>query len=231
MKRPVQRSHFTLVEMMVAMVILVIMIGILFKFLAGAQDAWSTTRANSEIYENARLFFDIVTRDLQAMVVNDVSGAQINYSVDGLGELNSDSGFKFACVSASGIGTDSSDESILLEVGYQHDESADTIVRYMTSMSEGPVAWNFYDSAAINWAAENSWGPDSAILVKGAKSVTFTAYSDHVTVISNSNASETTKRPAKIEIDVSLYDPRKTGTSGTVIDESLRTFRKTVYLR
>ncbi len=229
MKRPVQRSHFTLVEMMVAMVILVIMIGILFKFLAGAQDAWSTTRANSEIYENARLFFDIVTRDLQAMVVNDVSGAQINYSVDGLGEL--DSGFKFACVSASGIGTDSSDESILLEVGYQHDESAGTIVRYMTSMSEGPEAWNFYDSAAVIWADENSWGPnpDSAILVKGAKSVTFTAYSDHVTVISN--ASETTKRPAKIEIDVSLYDPRKTGTSGTVIDESLRTFRKTVYLR
>lgn len=227
MKRPAQRSHFTLVEMMVAMVILVIMIGILFKFLAGAQDAWSTTRANSEIYENARLFFDIVTRDLQAMVVNDVSGAQINYSVDGLGELNS--GFKFACVSASGIGTDSSDESILLEVGYQHDQIADTIVRYMTSMSEGPAAWNFYDSAAGIWAAEDSWGPDSAILVKGVKSVTFTAYSDHVTVIGN--ASETTKWPAKIEIDVSLYDPRKTGTSGTVIDESLRTFRKTVYLR
>ena len=65
-RRP--ERFFTLIEMLAAMAVLSILMLMLFMFFGSAQKAWSHTEATAEVFENARVIFDIVQRDLQGSV-------------------------------------------------------------------------------------------------------------------------------------------------------------------
>ena len=79
-RRP--ERFFTLIEMLAAMAVLSILMLMLFQFFGSAQKAWSSTEANAEVFENARVIFDIVQRDLQGAVarLNDIPDQNIAFN-------------------------------------------------------------------------------------------------------------------------------------------------------
>jgi len=60
------RPAFTLVELVVAMAIFSLMMMVLINIFSSSQRVWSTTAARNEMFENARIALDIMSRDLQA---------------------------------------------------------------------------------------------------------------------------------------------------------------------
>ncbi len=63
-------ASFTLVEMLVATVILVIMIGILFSITQETSRAWKSTTGNVEVFRNSKTAFDTMTRTLSQATLN-----------------------------------------------------------------------------------------------------------------------------------------------------------------
>lgn len=63
--------HFTLIELMIAMAVLVIMMGFLFQFIISAQRLWSASNNNDVLFEQAQLCFDLLEKDLKAAIVQD----------------------------------------------------------------------------------------------------------------------------------------------------------------
>lgn len=65
-------KHYTLVEIMIAMAILVIMMGFLFQFLNSAQRLWSSTEGSSNTFDQAQIFLQLLENDLRsALYSND----------------------------------------------------------------------------------------------------------------------------------------------------------------
>jgi type II secretory pathway component PulJ len=71
------KRHFTLIELMAAMVVLLIMMGFLFHFIINSQNLWSASERNARIYENAQVFFDLLDRDLGGAMASKVPGQEI----------------------------------------------------------------------------------------------------------------------------------------------------------
>ena len=101
---------FTLIEILAAMAVLSILMLMLFMFFGSAQRAWSQTEATAEVFENGRIIFDILQRDLQSVVArqNDVPGNNIAFS---LASTSSNASLNFVSVGA--------DNGELNEIGYQ----------------------------------------------------------------------------------------------------------------
>ena len=74
-----KKRHFTLVELMAAMAVLVIMMGFLFKFIMSAQTLWSASERNARVYENAQVFFELIGRDLSGAFTSKVPGQEVGF--------------------------------------------------------------------------------------------------------------------------------------------------------
>lgn len=60
-----QSRHFTLLEILVAIAVLVVMMGFIFQFINSALKIWSASKSTSEIFDQAQLVFDMLEHDLQ----------------------------------------------------------------------------------------------------------------------------------------------------------------------
>ena len=215
-----QRRFFTLAELSVAMIVLMLIMYALFRTIAGAQAAWNGSRAMSEIHQNASLALDVITRDLRAMKVSDVEGAKINFSYNGSGTPTS-----FAFVTTSGLGVDpSSDKTQLAEVGYSLSSTDSTLYRWRTTQS-ATAAWNFYEQPPSSWAAGASW-EDSVALATSVESVSFEAYTDSVTKMTAS--SDTYSLPSFVKVSLTLVDERVDAQAQK--KKSRLSFSKTIHL-
>lgn len=221
-----RRLPFTLPELTAALGILMFLMYILFSFFSGAQRIWQQGRANSEIYERANLFFDIVEQDLKAMTVSDQQGARINYWTADMGATTLDpaNGWLIAFVSSSGLGATDTDVSNLIEVAYRYDSSSNTVERFMTRSVDG-AAYDFY----TNWN-NHGWSgtfySDSSILAEGVDAIAFQAYAGGG--VADSTADSTVAVDSAV-VSISLFDPRAGGTADVNIQRTLRTFKKTLY--
>lgn len=74
-------KHYTLVEIMVAMAILVIMMGFLFQFVIGAQRIWSASTRTGSLFEKAQIVFDVLETDLKNAQFSDEPGREIPFYV------------------------------------------------------------------------------------------------------------------------------------------------------
>ena len=63
----IRKRHFTLVELMVAMGVLVIMMGFLFQFTIGAQRIWNASSRQTISFSTAQVVMDVLNDDLQNM--------------------------------------------------------------------------------------------------------------------------------------------------------------------
>lgn len=156
--RPCRRIRFfTLVEIMVAMVVLLILMGFLFKFLWSAQQAWSLSETDSRIYENAQIAMDLICRDLRAAVASDFQGGEIPFWTNNPAAASTAWAQQDVICFAAAVEPHSSDaEADLSEVKYSccTDQTDSTNGKYaywlrrsVTSdkTSSGTCAeWNFY---------------------------------------------------------------------------------------
>lgn len=60
-----------MIELMIAMAILIIMMSFLFQFSISAQRLWSVSNNNDIVFEQAQLCFDLLEKDLKAVIVQD----------------------------------------------------------------------------------------------------------------------------------------------------------------
>jgi prepilin-type N-terminal cleavage/methylation domain-containing protein len=71
------RRAFTLIELLAAMAILVILMGMLFAIIGGAQKAYSLADSNAQIYEKAHVLFEQLSRDLRSAVASSIPGREV----------------------------------------------------------------------------------------------------------------------------------------------------------
>ena len=64
-KIEIPRKYFTLIELMAAMGVFAIIMLIMLSFFSSAQKAWTNCANRGQIYENARIAMDLISRDLQ----------------------------------------------------------------------------------------------------------------------------------------------------------------------
>jgi hypothetical protein len=216
------------------------MMGILVRFVSQAQFAWNQSRTNVRMYEGARLFFDVIGRDLQSMVTSDDPGQQINYSIatfleDGTivnnGELPPD--WFLAFVTASGIGSKTTDPSKLMEIGYSfaNNEITRTMTRSGISSGLGNGYfddWDFLNASAGTWA---NIGPsaESSVVISGVRSVSVQAWSDSLTVVDDA-ADDTAKTPTRVTVTLSFFDPKMEPLPESKQNKSLRTITKMIFI-
>ncbi len=65
-----RKARFTMLELMVSMVLLITVTTLLVRFFANMQKAWRQTMNTALVYEDSRIAFDIITRDLQSAVAH-----------------------------------------------------------------------------------------------------------------------------------------------------------------
>jgi hypothetical protein len=232
-----RRQPFTVVELVVTVAVLIIMMGILVRFVSQAQFAWNQSRTNVRMYEGARLFFDVIGRDLQSMVTSDDLGQTINYSVDN-GELPAD--WFLAFVTASGIGSRTIDPAKIMEVGYSF--ANNEITRTMTrsgviNVGGGPTGnngagyfadWDFLNASAGTWTNPGT-NAESSVVISGVRSVSVQAWSDSLTVVDDA-ADDTTKAPIRVSVTLSFFDPKMEPLPESKQNKSLRTITKTIFI-
>ena len=66
-----RRARFTLIEIMVALAVFAVLMASLMQFFSSAQKIWTTSSSKTEMFENARLALDMITRDLQSTYYSD----------------------------------------------------------------------------------------------------------------------------------------------------------------
>jgi hypothetical protein len=215
-RKKLQRRYFSLPELIVAMTLLLLLMGLLFRFIVQAQKLWQLDETNARIYQNSRTIFNIVGRDLQGMATSDIAGREIYYTT------SSASTNRGAWVTTSGVGVADSDFSKLVEVGYS--VTGNSLERYMTSsgsVASPEVKWNFFNTLPATWGGSSSWG-SSTELASGVESFTITFY--------DSSMSKTTgdgkTKPAMALIEMELFDPDAIVGSTVIATEKERTMRK-----
>ncbi|OGV74249.1 MAG: hypothetical protein A3K19_14145 [Lentisphaerae bacterium RIFOXYB12_FULL_65_16] len=220
-RRAPRRYAFTLLEMLVAMAVLAVVMLILFRFFANVQDAWSVSMNTTELYENARVALDIVTRDLQATVAkaNDIPGQHIRFHQD------SDDKLWFV---TSGDPSDAAKAS-LIEVGYR--------------MSDNQFERAFVDDTNANWniygERDDAHDQDGYLrVVGGVLSESFVCYDSSLTPYTPNNAGNETMLPSMVSVTLKLIDSKSyelwkrlpLAQRPELENKVSRTFRKTIYL-
>lgn len=120
-------NPFTLLELILAMGILAVIMMIMLSFFSAAQKAWMTSSANAEIYENARIAMDLMTRDLQAALYNDEN------STKGICPFWHESESRINFISSTNVGDNTNDTSNIREVKYARGDSN----MYQNDLNEG----------------------------------------------------------------------------------------------
>jgi type II secretory pathway pseudopilin PulG len=114
-----RNNPFTLLELILAMGILSVIMVLMLSFFSAAQKVWMTSSANAEIYENARVAMDLMTRDLQSALYNNEN------STKGIYPFWHESDNRINFISATNVG-DANDISNIREVKYARSDGTIT---------------------------------------------------------------------------------------------------------
>jgi prepilin-type N-terminal cleavage/methylation domain-containing protein len=198
-----RRQAMTLVEIIVAMAILATLLYSLSMFVHKSQIIWRQTTSRTRLYESARLVLDVLSRDLQGMVVNRQQGYQLNYTCTGFGsspdyvagtptkmtDFDADQrSLVMAFHTNNDLGINRTTDFGPSEIGYEwygnynmslsSDEAKAnryTLYRKMTAYSDGAV-YNGVNATPATWADRASWADD----VSGAAVNRFAKLADGV---------------------------------------------------
>jgi Tfp pilus assembly protein FimT len=222
-RRPARASKgtlhpFSLLEMLLAMGLLAFLMLVLVKFFANMQTAFTLSMNTAELYENARVAFDVITRDLQCGVAaaDDIPGRNICFHQSGGGSL--------WFVTSGEIS--SSAKCGLIEVGYRW--SANRFERaFVDDTNSGWAVYGNRDDADDQDGYRK--------VIEGVMGQSFVCYSESMVAYSPNQA---TALPHVVSVMLTLMDskafalwqrmpePQRRALEGKVT----RTFRKTVFL-
>ncbi|RMD76385.1 MAG: hypothetical protein D6820_12795 [Lentisphaerae bacterium] len=223
---------FTLVELMVAMTILLIMVGMMLYILATGQRNWHYAQNEARMYENSRVVFDLIEQDLRTMVTQDFpQGKEIGFFV--YSHLATDSTKAPVMCIVSAQDPEDGSKSKLCEITWAvHRDPSDPQNAYILRrqvVSQQSPDWNFMGIPA-NWFVNNdSSSPDFETVLYGVYDLTVQFETTSGPVAAGSTATE---RPTQVTVTLSLVDEKVIDNANTeLITNSLRTFTKVIYLK
>ncbi|NOY79554.1 MAG: hypothetical protein GXP31_00985 [Kiritimatiellaeota bacterium] len=240
-----RKTRFTLIEILAAMAVLTVLMAMVFTFFASAQKAWSITDTNTRIYENARVVFDLISRDLQCALASKESGREIPfYQAFGTDFDPNNWNKRLALYFVTVAPPTTTAQTQICEVGYQlytgsassHSGDRYWLRRSRTCDSDGAV-WNFYGVTAVagalspggsNWTDIGATGTQKVI--PGVESIRFDLFP-----ATTWNASQTRNElPKAVRVTITLFDPKLMNVPDPVrnaeIEKSKRTFSKLIFL-
>jgi type II secretion system protein J len=216
------------VELLAAIAILILLMYMLFRFISSAQTAWSLTTSSTEVYEKARIAFDVITRDLQSAVArsNDMPGRHIRFKQTAGDELTF-----VSCTNPSATPTNFA-LSDFCEVGYQLDTY--TLERALVDSTD--PSWNIYETNPSPSTADDQGGFQKVI--GGVLSLAFVCYDDTMTPHTWSGMDYETTLPFAVQVSMRIMDDQSfkkwrnlTGTPQAELeDKAARSFTKMVFL-
>ena len=228
-----RRAPFTLIELLVAMAVLAILMLMVFQFFDGAQRAWTQTKANTRVYENARIALELIGRDLKTAVASSKTGEEIPFHIydpDG----GTDERIAFVAP-LSELG-----DSELAEVTYQYTGAPDYVLeRRIVSDTEG-ADWDFYGTTDGSWVG-TAGSATFLDIVGGVEELTVTCHASDGTEPPGGSYGDHSTLPAYVEITLTLFDENLVDTRQELgaswetafqneIDKTRRTFTKIVFL-
>ncbi len=214
-----RRRRFTLLEMLVSMAIIAFLMLVLCRFFANVQLAWTASMNTTELYENARVALDVITRDMQAAVArsNDMPGQHITFHQPDSGKL---------WFIAVGFPPSPAAASSLVEIGYRFSEN-----RFERAFVDDTCdEWNVYGDR------DDADDQDGYIrVVEGVVGLEFVCYSRGTTPYTPSQNHEL---PNMVGVVLTLMDSKSyklweqlTPARRTILEKKVaRTFRKTIFL-
>lgn len=238
------KRHFTLVELMAAMLVLVIMMGFLFKFIASSQDLWSASERNSRVYENAQIFFELVDRDLGGAMVNDIPGQEIGFWVGSTADTTD--GF---LTMVSNVTPPTEDEYSICEVHYRLSPTSNPtfsllerdVVGQEKDITTPNPAWDFYGRAAASgtpaWVGTPSGvTPNWQEVIDGVETITMECYNAAGAIMAPAPPRSYLSLPTAVKFTITLVDQKviDLGLTGPALDARLdasrRQFTKIIFL-
>ncbi len=223
---------FTLIELMVSMAVLAVMMLMLFGFLVATQRAWSLSETTGRIYENARIAFDIVERDLLSSTVCAVPGEEIGFYV-GAPNPDDSGDCLHACFVASHEPIEDN-RCRLVEISYRyhHDPNVPAtqyqLFRQMTSDLD-TANWDFYRREP-NWFRNDKLPVTSTYekMVGGVAEFELLFYTNSDSLIAP--GTDTTVSPSRAVINLVLFDELLVDAPDTVRLQHQRSFSKVLFL-
>ena len=218
--RKPQIARMTLIEVMIAMVILVIIMGFLTLMLSKAQLVTRAQNRRADIYNQQRLFFDILSRDLESVVVLGSEGqagdqtVPINFTMI--------SGKGIGMVTTSGIGFTDTDSSPYLEVMYLLNSDSD-LVRHYTAQRHG-ADWDYKTNSSFT-----STMADSSVVLEGVRDFTVTAYDSTGTALSSTYSSDVL--PSYVEFKVTVVPDDLEDDTTSAENQFRYSFSKIIYFQ
>jgi len=234
-RRAARRRHFTLIELLAAMSVLVVLMFVLFRFFGSAEKAWSASEGNTRIYENARIAFEVITRDLQSAIASSRDGQKVPFYVwtAADGTTNGANGERLSFVSR--VEPNTTAKSDICEVAYA----------WKTDFTGASLPYNYWlrrvrdgDDDNTNWDFFNKTGSETPKwydthgafqkVIPGVTNLSFTCLdSAGAAMVGPVNSN---KLPASVLVSLTLVDEKLVNAPDVVKDKTKRTFTKTIFL-
>lgn len=156
-----KQAHFTLIELIVSMAVLTILVLASFTLFTTTQNTWSVTNSKQEIFENARIALDLISKDLDSSYFGEGSAPFWHWKGDPVPSAWEEYRNELlAFVSRSPIPPNNDCLSPLFEVKYQlnystsHDSDEGWIGRSITgdiASGTDDLKWNWKDNFKVGY--------------------------------------------------------------------------------
>lgn len=224
-----QKRHFTLLELMAAMIVLVIMMGFLFHFITSSQTLWSASERNARVYENGQIFFELIERDLRGAMANDAAGQEIGFWIENPSTATGD-----FLTMVSNMPPPVDTESGVCEIHYRLVATSNPTVfrleRAVVEQTDSTGAWDFYGkngtSGPPSWVTTDGGASNWQEVIDGVESVDMTCYDTSGTALSQGRVYFAL--PAALRFTVTLVDQKVVdlGYTGTALSDRLDASRR-----
>jgi type II secretory pathway pseudopilin PulG len=244
------KRFFTLIEMIVTLSVFLILIAIVLTFYDTVFKATESSRNSSDVFSNARVALDVITRDIQCIFYKNeiVPFWHKGETGVGTGEYDND---LIAFISATPLPQSDGLSSKLCEVKYQLSNTLINegwILRSVTG--DDSDSWNFQDNFDVietspdgndyAFSADNSSNEEYEAFIPYVRALSFECYDNTGNEIPATGYTKT-QFPYSIRVSLTLvdenawikYENLRVGDPGraeAVLDESERTFTKTIFV-
>lgn len=229
-KSAARRRHFTLIELLAAMAVLVLLMMMLFRFVGSAQSAWSASETNTRIYENARIAFEVITRDLQSAVASSRDGQKIPFYVWPVaGGTNWGERLSFI----SRVEPNPAAKSDICEIMYAwKTDFVGPNANYWlwrARVCDDASDWNFFNKTGNETDAAPWYGTQQVTprrVIPGVTNLSLVCLDSAGVVMSGPY----NKLPASVLVSLTLVDEKLVDAPDPVKNKTKRTFTKTIFL-
>ena len=216
-----RRRLFSLVEIIVALAVFAVLMLMLLETMSALQKTWSLTRSTARIYENSRLVFELLERDLRSSITSTIADKNIGFYI-GDPEVTDASDCLVMTFVSAGEPSDAA-SSRLREISYRfHTDVANqtssnpafVFQRQVTSdnleknwdFTGRPDNWHLNTIVDAASASEEAEPAAFQPVVEGVASLDVVCYDADNTVIPADT--DTLSVPHRIEITIQLFDEK-----------------------